>query len=110
MNPNVRQAQVARLQTEPQVTFFKHFQVFEPGRIPGTITQAALKQYDRDGDFELTQAESGFDDETFRRLDTDGNGRLTGEELDAWRLGPPDVEILLSLAPRAADCGRPSTG
>jgi Ca2+-binding EF-hand superfamily protein len=104
VNPNVRQAQVARLQTEPQPTFFKHFQVFEPGRIPGTITQLALKQYDKDGDFELTQAESGFDDETFRRLDTDGNGRLTGEELDAWRLGPPDVELLLSLAPKAVDC------
>jgi Ca2+-binding EF-hand superfamily protein len=104
-NPNLRAAQVARgPAAEPQPAFFKHFQVFETGRIPGTITQTALKQYDKDGDFELTLAESGFDPETFRRLDADGDGKLTGEELDAWRLGPPDLEVLLSLAPKAVDC------
>jgi Ca2+-binding EF-hand superfamily protein len=77
---------------------------FEPGRIPGTLTQQLIKKYDRDGDFELTREESGFDEPTFRRLDRDGNGRLGGEELDEWRTGPPDLEVTLSTAPKAVDC------
>jgi Ca2+-binding EF-hand superfamily protein len=77
---------------------------YEPGRIPGTLTQQLIKRYDKDGDFELTREESGFDEPTFTRLDTDGNGKLDGEELDAWRLGSPDFEVTLSLAPKAVDC------
>ena len=78
--------------------------VFDLERVPGTITQRILKDYDKDGDSELTQAESGFDDETFARLDLDRNGKLTGEELDLWRTGPPDFEANLSLAAKAVDC------
>lgn len=77
---------------------------YEPARVPGTLTQQVIKKYDRDNDFDLTRDEIGFDDPTFARLDRDGNGKLDGEELDAWRTGPPDVEVNLSLAPRAADC------
>ncbi len=78
--------------------------VYEAGRIPGTVTQQVIKKYDKDGDFDLTQAEIGFDDVTFKALDKDGNGKLDGEELDVWRTGAPDVEITLSLAPKAVDC------
>ena len=78
--------------------------VFDLDRVPGTITQRILKDYDKDNDFELTNAEAGFDDATFARLDTDGNGKLTGEELDLWRTGPADLEVTLSLAPKVADC------
>ncbi len=78
--------------------------VFESGRIPGTVTQQVIKKYDRDGDFELTQAECGFDNITFKALDKDGNGKLDGEELDAWRTGTPDLDLTLSLAPKATDC------
>jgi Ca2+-binding EF-hand superfamily protein len=78
--------------------------VYESGRVPGTVTQAVIKKYDKDGDFELTRAEIGFDDATFKALDTDGNGRLDGEELDAWRTGAPDLDLTLSMAPRATDC------
>lgn len=78
--------------------------VYEAGRVPGTVTQRLLKQYDKDGDFELTRAEAGFDASTFARLDTDGNGTLTGEELDAWRTGPADLEVALSLGAQPADC------
>jgi Ca2+-binding EF-hand superfamily protein len=78
--------------------------VYEVGRIPGTITQQVIKRYDQDSDFELTQSESGFDDVTYKRLDKDGNGRLDGEELDVWRTGEPELEVSLSLAPKAVDC------
>jgi Ca2+-binding EF-hand superfamily protein len=77
---------------------------YEGGRVPGTLTQQIIKKYDKDGDFELTREECGFDEPTFARLDKDGNGKLDGEELDAWRTGPADLEVALSLAPKAADC------
>ena len=81
---------------------------YEPGRIPGTLTQQLIKKYDKDGDFELTREECGFDELTFARLDTDGNGKLDGEELDVWRTGPPDFEVSLSLAPRQSTALRSS--
>jgi Ca2+-binding EF-hand superfamily protein len=78
--------------------------VYAAGRVPGTVTQQVIKRYDRDGDFELTRAEVGFDEATFKGMDADGNGRLDGEELDAWRTGTPDLEVTLSTAPKPADC------
>jgi Ca2+-binding EF-hand superfamily protein len=78
--------------------------VYEAGRVPGTITQQVIKRYDKDGDFELTREEIGLDHATFKRLDADGNGKLDGEELDVWRTGTPDLELTLSMAPKAADC------
>lgn len=77
---------------------------FETDHIPGVITQQVIKKYDADGDFELTRDECGFDEVTFARLDRDGNGRLDGEELDTWRTGPADLDVMLSIAPKAADC------
>lgn len=77
---------------------------FSAGRIPGTLTQQLIKKYDKNGDFELTREECGFDEPTFTRLDQNGNGKLDGEELDVWRTGPPDLEVFLSFAPKPADC------
>ncbi|MBY0457598.1 MAG: EF-hand domain-containing protein, partial [Gemmataceae bacterium] len=78
--------------------------LYERGKIPGTVTQQVIKRYDRDGDFELTQKEIGFDDATFKALDVNGDGRLDGEELDAWRTGEPDLDVTLSISAKAADC------
>jgi Ca2+-binding EF-hand superfamily protein len=77
---------------------------YEPGRIPGTMIQKLIEKYDRNGDYELTREEIGFDEQTFARLDRDGNGKLDGEELDAWRTGPPDLEVTLSVGTKASDC------
>jgi Ca2+-binding EF-hand superfamily protein len=79
-------------------------QTFDPARVPGTLTQQVIKKYDADGDFELTREEVAFDEATFARLDADGSGKLDGEEIDAWRTGPPDLEVALSLAPKPAEC------
>jgi Ca2+-binding EF-hand superfamily protein len=78
--------------------------IYQPGQIPGLVIQNLIKKYDRDGDFELTAAESGFDAETFARFDTDRNGTLGGDELDVWRTGKPDVDLTLSYATKAVDC------
>lgn len=78
--------------------------VYESGRVPGTVTQRVIKEYDKDDDFELTRAECGLDEPTFKRLDADGNGTLTGEEVDEWRTGPADLTVTLSLAPMPEDC------
>jgi Ca2+-binding EF-hand superfamily protein len=77
---------------------------YEPGRIPGTLTQRVIKRYDKDDDFELTREECNFDDVTILRLDRDGNGKLDGEELDEWRTGPADLLVSLSISSGAAQC------
>jgi Ca2+-binding EF-hand superfamily protein len=77
---------------------------YMPGRIPGTMTQQLIRKYDRDGDFELTLEESGFDTATFARLDLNSDGKLDGEELDLWRTGEPDLEVGLSYGVKLADC------
>lgn len=78
--------------------------VYDLGAIPGTIIQDRFKNYNKDGALELRRSDLGFDEATFQRLDTDGNGRLNGEELDAWRTGEPDIDATLSLSAKAADC------
>ncbi|MDY3553154.1 EF-hand domain-containing protein [Gemmata sp. JC717] len=88
----------------PQPATAQAVVLYPLGKIPGTVTQQLILKHDRNGDFELTQAEIGFDDRTFATLDADRSGALDGEELDVWRTGPPDLELTLSLAPRAAGC------
>ncbi len=73
------------------------------GRVPGTLTQQVIRKYDKNEDLELTAEECGFPAADFTQLDTDGNGRLDGEELDAWRTGTPDLEVTLSVANKPDD-------
>jgi Ca2+-binding EF-hand superfamily protein len=77
---------------------------YELNGIPGTLMPRVLKEYDKNDDGSLTAAESGFDSETFKRLDTNEDDRLSPEELDAWRTGPADIEATLSLSAKPADC------
>jgi Ca2+-binding EF-hand superfamily protein len=99
-------AQVFRLNQQQNVRpreLLDIVNTFKTGRIPGTLIQQLIKKYDKDGDFELTREESGFDDETFSRLDVDQNGKLDGGELEAWRTGPPDLEVMLSFGLKASE-------
>lgn len=73
------------------------------GGIPDTVVKRLLKEYDKDGDSELTLEESGFDAVTFAHLDQNGDGKLSGEELEAWRTGPADLDVSLSLGFKPAD-------
>lgn len=78
--------------------------LYQARQVPGTVTQVLVKRYDRDGDGELAAAEVGLPADAFARLDADRDGKLSGEELDGWRTGPPDVEASLALGPTAAEC------
>ena len=101
-----RQFQVQSLVDRPQRPTSPASQIvntFTTGRIPGTLVQQLIQKYDKDGDFELTREECGFDEQTFTRLDTDGNGKLDGGELDVWRTGQPDLEVLLGFAAKPSD-------
>ena len=66
--------------------------VFTSG-IPGSTVQQIIKRYDKNGDYELTAEEVGFDPATFARLDRNGDKKLSATELDAWRNGPPDIVV-----------------
>jgi Ca2+-binding EF-hand superfamily protein len=78
-------------------------QVYPVGGIPETIFEQLLKRYDKDGNLRLTKAEIGLDDATFARLDRNGNGELSVTELMAWREGPPDLEIELTLGAKPSE-------
>lgn len=67
------------------------------GTVPGSVVQQVIKKYDRDGDFELTRAEVGFDKAAFDRLDRNGDGKLSATELDDWRSGPADLVTTLTV-------------
>jgi Ca2+-binding EF-hand superfamily protein len=74
------------------------------GPIPASAVERLIKRYDKDNDQHLTRAEIGFDAATFKRLDTNGDGKLSAKELDRWRTQPADGRVELELATTPADC------
>ena len=79
-------------------------QFFKVGEVPDTLIEPILLRYDKDKNYRLSKAESGFDDATFAKLDKNGNGELTVTELLAWRDLPPDLEISLTFGSNQTDC------
>ncbi len=77
---------------------------YPPGRPPEILVQRFRSVYDPGKTGRFTRATLGFDTAAFARLDVDGDGTLTPGEADHWWTGPADVEVVMSLAAKAADC------
>lgn len=87
--------------------------VFDDG-LPKWAAEQLGEVYDKNKDGKLTRAEVGFDAATFGRLDTDRDRFLTPAELEAWRTGPPDAVVTLTLfddpARNRASINKPPVG
>jgi Ca2+-binding EF-hand superfamily protein len=91
------------------------FQIINMGVNPNAalspILKAMLEKYDKDRNGKLSKAESGFDEATFARLDTNKDGQLDGAELTAWLSGPSDLELTIRLGDkRPTPSGKPLGG
>jgi len=95
---------------QPQPTQ-QEVMVFPTG-IPGLIVQKIINRYDKNNDFELTTEELGFDSESFARLDSNRDKKLSATELDGWRTSPPDivVEMAFSATSPGKVTARPTLG
>ena len=71
--------------------------VFPAGAIPAAIVETILTRYDKDKNRSLSRSENPFGDETFRRLDRDGNGEVSAAELVNWKKAPADLELDMTL-------------
>lgn len=56
-----------------------------------------MRRYDRNRDQRLTAAETGWDEERLKHLDSNGDGALDHNELLRLRDAPPDLELFVDL-------------
>jgi len=73
------------------------FQILSPGEPGAKVTKAIYDRYDKNKDGKLSRAESGFDEATFALIDTNKDGQLAANELEAWLAGPSDLELTVRL-------------
>jgi Ca2+-binding EF-hand superfamily protein len=77
-----------------------------PDDPPDKLAAPLLAQYDKDKDGKLSRAEIGFDEATFKALDSNKDGLLDSAELARWFRQPADLELTIPLSdlrpPRAA--------
>ncbi len=78
------------------------FQLVVPGEPVAALTKPLLNRYDKDKNGKLSRAESGFDEATFARLDTNKDGQLDAGELAKWVAGPSDLELTVRLGQQPA--------
>lgn len=72
--------------------------LINPDDPPAKQAAPLLSRYDKDKNGKLSQAEIGFDEATFKALDTNKDGQLDATELAAWFKQPPDLELMVPLS------------
>jgi Ca2+-binding EF-hand superfamily protein len=97
-------AKIGRIRTGP---------VAEPlvaaaGQLPDSVADLFLRHYDKNKDGVLTIDE--LDLALVAKLDQDGDGKLTRDELLAWRAGEPDLIVTLSVGTKPDECAATVTG
>jgi Ca2+-binding EF-hand superfamily protein len=77
--------------------------VSKPGEVPADLVRRMLERYARGGDGKaLTRKDLGLDEATFRRLDTNADGVLDGQELGGFVKRPADLELVLRFGKKEA--------
>ncbi len=95
--------------------------VIFPSTAPGSdkeddalLGAALLRHYDQNGDGYLSAQEIGLSPKRFRKLDADGDGRLSGIEAAGLRRGEAEFTLVVQLGPTGGNCRRsdaaPGTG
>jgi Ca2+-binding EF-hand superfamily protein len=78
--------------------------------LPNGLLLPLVRWYDTDNDEALSAKEIGFPQVVFDRLDANKDGKLTAKELEAWRTGPPDVTVTVTVGSKVTDCKAETTG
>jgi Ca2+-binding EF-hand superfamily protein len=71
-----------------------------PGESPDGLVKQLLARYGKSGDAQgkkLSRKQIGLDEATFKRLDADGDGTLSADELARFVKRDPDVELTYRL-------------
>jgi len=85
-------------------------QVHRVGAIPDSVIEQVLKQYDTDKNLRLDKVESGLDEESFVKLDKNGDGELSISELMAWKDLLPDLILEVTMTDRGEGTVKLLTG
>jgi Ca2+-binding EF-hand superfamily protein len=73
------------------------FYAIRPGANDQQLGRLLLTSFAKKKAFQMSRAESGLDQETFDRLDTNRDGLLDLDELSRWHQRPADIELVMRL-------------
>ena len=73
------------------------FYAIRAGEADQQLARSMLNAFAKKRAFQMSRAESGMDEATFNRLDTNRDGFLDLDELSRWHQRPADLELVVRL-------------